>query len=115
MMQLAAAFSLVASVVSADESATQSSGTSYQAIMMMVVMGVFFYFILLRPEQKRRKKMKEMRAHLSVGDDVVAMGILGTVDQIDDATVILKMVDGAKIKVLKEAVTSSALHTANKK
>lgn len=95
-----------AGTVFAEEGGSKG-GSSYQAIIMMAVMVFFFYFILLRPEQKRRKKMREMRLSLKEGDDVIAMGIVGVVDKIEDTTVILKMVDGSKIEVLKEAVTSS--------
>ena len=65
----------------------------------------FFYFILWRPEQKRRKASEQMRSSLKKGDRVTAMGIIGKVDRIQEQTVVLRMIDGAKIEVLKAAIT----------
>ncbi|MBI2742814.1 MAG: preprotein translocase subunit YajC [Chlamydiales bacterium] len=76
-----------------------------QTLIMIGIALVFFYFILWRPEQKRRKAMEKQRSSLKKGDRVTAMGIVGTVFKVQDATVILKMVDGAKIEVLKGAIT----------
>lgn len=76
-----------------------------QTLIMIGIALVFFYFILWRPEQKRRKAADQMRSSLKKGDRVTAMGIIGKVDRIQDQTVILKMVDGAKIEVLKAAIT----------
>jgi preprotein translocase subunit YajC len=39
------------------------------------------------------------------GDRVTAMGIIGTVDKIQEGSVILRMVDGGKIEVVKGAIT----------
>ena len=80
-----------------------------QTIIMVVIVAVFFYFILFRPEQKRRKKMETMRSQMKKGDKVTAMGILGTIDELRDQSVILTMHDGGKIEVLKQAVTE--VHT----
>jgi len=76
-----------------------------QTLMMIGIALLFFYLILWRPEQKRRKKMKEQRSSMSKGDRVTAMGIVGTIDRIDEGTVILTMVDGSKIEVLKNAIS----------
>jgi len=76
-----------------------------QTFIMIGVAMLFFYFILWRPEQKRRKKLELQRSSLKKGDKVTAMGIIGTVVKINDTTVVLAMVDGAKIEFLKHAVT----------
>lgn len=75
-----------------------------QTFMMLAVALLFFYFILWRPEQKKRKKMDEMRSQLKRGDRVMVAGIFGEVAKIQTDTVILKMIDGAKMEVLKEAI-----------
>lgn len=76
-----------------------------QTLIMMAAFVIFFYFILLRPEQKRRKKLEEQRSAMQKGSRVTAMGIIGIVDQVEEKTVILKMIDGSKIEVLKAAIT----------
>jgi len=77
----------------------------WQTLIMIGVALLFFYLILWRPEQKRRKKMDTQRKSLSKGDRVTAMGIIGTVVRLEENSVILKMIDGAKIEVLKNAIT----------
>jgi len=76
-----------------------------QTLIFAAVGIVFFYFILWRPEKKRRQALEKQRSSMKHGDKVTAMGIVGTIDKIQDRTVILKMVDGSKIEVLKGAIS----------
>lgn len=76
-----------------------------QMLMLFAIAMFFFYFILYRPEQKRRKVADDMRSKLKKGDKVNAMGIIGTVSRINENTIILRMVDGAKIEVVKGAIS----------
>jgi preprotein translocase subunit YajC len=91
--------------LSAAEAAPGKEQSMWQTLMMIGVALLFFYFILWRPEQKRRKAMEKQRSALKKGDRVTAMGIIGHVSRINDNSVILKMVDGAKIEILKAAIT----------
>ena len=64
---------------------------NYMSSLIMIVLAiVFFYFILWRPEKKRRQRQEAQRSSLAVGDKVTAMGIVGTIDKIEDTTIILK-------------------------
>lgn len=76
-----------------------------QMIVMLSIALVFFYLILWRPEQKRRKELEEQRNSLKKGDRVTAMGIIGTVSKINEDTVVLKMIDGAKVEFLRAAIS----------
>lgn len=76
----------------------------YQTFIMLGIAFLFFYLILWRPEQKRRKALEAQRSALKKGDKVTAMGIVGTISRIKEQTVILNMVDGAKIEMLKGAI-----------
>ena len=96
---------LPATALLADEGPATQGGGITQTFVMIGMALVFFYFILWRPEQKRRKAAEQMRSSLKKGDRVTAMGIIGKVDRIQDQTIVLKMVDGAKIEVLKAAIT----------
>ena len=89
----------------AQEGVQSPAGGLTQTLLMIGIALVFFYFILWRPEQKRRKMADDMRAALKKGDRVIAMGIVGRVDRIQEQTVVLKMIDGAKIEILKAAIT----------
>ncbi len=76
-----------------------------QTFVLLALMAAATYFIMIRPAQKQRKAMETQQNSLKKGDKVVAMGIVGTVDKIQDDTVILKMFDGSKIEVLKRAIS----------
>lgn len=94
------------SIAVADDGAPASaSGGLMQTLVMIGVALLFFYFILWRPEQKRRKALQNQRNSMKKGDKVTAMGIIGTLEEIQENTVILKMVDGAKVEMLKAAIT----------
>lgn len=89
----------------AQDSAASSQSSLMQTMLMIGLALVFFYVILWRPEQKRRKAAEAMRGAMKKGDRVTAMGIVGTIDRIKEQTVVLKMVEGAKIEMLKAAIT----------
>jgi preprotein translocase subunit YajC len=89
----------------AQEAASSSQNSMMSTLMMIGLALAFFYFILWRPEQKRRKAAEAMRGSMKKGDRITAMGIVGTIDQIKEHTVILKMIEGAKIEMLKASIT----------
>lgn len=96
---------LSASSLRAEDPVPGKEGGMTQTLMMLGMAVIFFYFILWRPEQKRRKKVEQQRSSMKVGDRVTAMGIVGTLAQILESTVIVKMVDGSKIEMVKSCIT----------
>lgn len=101
----AAALSAPFSLMAQDNGDSLSTQTDLTRMFVMLAIGiVFFYFILWRPEQKRRNLVEQQRSALKKGDKVNAMGIIGTVTKVNENTIILRMVDGAKIEMLKAAV-----------
>jgi preprotein translocase subunit YajC len=106
LMKIFASFLMVLPAFAFAQDAAPNPRNGMVSTLMMIGLAiVFFYFILWRPEQKRRKTAEKMRTSLKKGDKVTAMGIIGIVSKIQEQTVILKMVDGAKIEVLKAAIT----------
>ena len=83
----------------------RQGGPMVQTVVMIGVAVLFFYFILLRPEQKRRKQMEKVRSSLKKGDRITAMGLIGTVHKVQDNSVILSLHEGAKVEILKAAIT----------
>jgi len=98
------AFLALQAVALADGPAASQGGIEPTLIMIGLAV-VFFYFILWRPEQKRRKKMQNVRNSMKKGDRVTAMGIVGTVSEIKEKTVLIASPDGSKIEVLKAAIS----------
>lgn len=73
-------------------------------VMMVIVMGIF-YVMLFLPQQRQRKKTQAMLSALKNGDKVVtSSGIYGTVNGLDGDTVILKIADQVKIRILRSAI-----------
>lgn len=89
--------------------AAPASPTMKDGLLQMVpflLIFVVFYFVLLAPMRKQQKKTKEMLAQLKKGDRVVTSGgIYGTVAQVEDQVVCVKIADTVKVKMAKSAVT----------
>lgn len=91
--------------MAADVDQMANRGSMWQTLMMVGIAVLFFYFILWRPERKRRKQMEHQRSSMKKGDRVTAMGIIGVVDRVKEKTVVVKMVDGAKVEFLMAAIS----------
>ncbi len=89
--------------------AAPASPTMKDGLLQMVpflLIFVVFYFVLLAPMRKQQKKTKEMLAQLKKGDRVMTSGgIYGTVAQVEDQIVWVKISDTTKVKMAKSAVT----------
>ena len=80
-----------------------------------LLMFVIFYFVLLAPMRKQQKKQKEMLSALKKGDRVVTSGgIHGTVSQVEDQIVWLKIADTTKIKINRSAISGLTGETDTK-
>ena len=78
----------------------------YIPLVMIVVFFAVIYFTILRPQRKEEKRKKEMLETLKKGDSVVTTsGMLGTVANIKDDIVILKIGDGVRVEFLRSAVS----------
>ena len=74
----------------------------------LIPLGLMFgimYFLVIMPQQKQRKKTAEMLSQVKNGDKIITTsGIYGTVNGIDGDTVILKIADQVKIRVVRAAI-----------
>jgi len=69
-------------------------------VILMVLM-----FLLFRSSSKRQKEQQKMIDSIDTGDEVVTTGgILGTVTNRKDKTLIVKIADNVKIEVLRSAI-----------
>ncbi len=75
-------------------------------VTLALVFGVF-YFLLIRPQQKARKEQERLIAGVKTGDRVVTSGgLLGTVTNVKDKTVLVRVAENVKVEVLKTSLTS---------
>lgn len=76
-------------------------------VQLIFLIGIFaiFYFLIIRPQQKARKKHQEFLARLKRGDKVITSGgIWGTVVDIGEDTITLKVDANTKITFTKDAI-----------
>lgn len=75
------------------------------SLLPIIIMFIAMWFILIRPAQKRQKQTLEMQNALQRGDRVVTVGGLhGTIEAVDDTTVILNVADGVNVRFEKGAI-----------
>jgi len=64
-----------------------------------------WYFLMIRPERKKTKQHETLMKELKPGSRVITMaGIYGEVDSIGEDNVVLKLEDGAKMKVSRASI-----------
>jgi len=68
---------------------------------------VVFYFLLIRPQKKQQQQHRDMLASLKKNDEVITIGgIHGTIANVKDTTVTLKVDENVKIEVQKSSIAS---------
>jgi preprotein translocase subunit YajC len=76
----------------------------YWIAFVALIVGLW-YFLMIRPERKKTKEHETLMKELKPGSRVITMaGIYGEVDSIGEDTVVLKLEDGAKMKVSKASI-----------
>lgn len=77
---------------------------------MLLTFGLMFavmWFLIIRPQQKRQKDHQKMVAALKKGDRVVTSGGLhGTVKDLRDETLLVKVAENTVVEVSRAAVTT---------
>lgn len=94
--------------------AAQPAGNGLWSMLIMVVL-IFavMYFFMIRPQKKQQKAIEEMRKALTKGDKVItAGGIYGTIADIDETSVLIKVDGDVKIRVDKSCINKDT--TASK-
>lgn len=75
------------------------------SLMPIIFIFVIFYFLLIRPQQKKQKEHERVVSELKKNDEVVTNGgIHGTVVNVKESTLTLKIDDNVKIEINKSAV-----------
>lgn len=78
--------------------------------IMIIYIGAIFavmYFFFIRPQSKKLKEAKKFIDAVAKGDKVVTTGgIHGTVDEINDTTILLRIDSHVRVKVDKSAISA---------
>ena len=73
-------------------------------IMILLLFGVMWLF-MIRPQRKQQKELEQFRNSLQRGDKVItAGGIYGTVDEVKERYVVLKVDGETKLRVDKSSI-----------
>jgi len=76
-------------------------------LLPILLIFVVFYFLLIRPQKKAQDEHKKMIAALKKNDEVITVGGMhGTIANVKDMTITLKVDDNVKVEIQKSSVTS---------
>jgi preprotein translocase subunit YajC len=68
-------------------------------LVMFAAMFAIFYFLMIRPQQRQKQERERMLRAIKRGDRVVTTsGIYGTVTNLSDTTVTLRVADQVKLE-----------------
>jgi len=82
-----------------------AGGNPIVSLVPIIMIFVIFYFLLIRPQKNTEKAHKKMLADLTKNDEVVTTGgIHGTLLNVKEKTVTLRIDDNAKIEVEKNCI-----------
>lgn len=85
--------------------AAPAQANPIMSFLPLIFIFVIFYFLLIRPQQKAQKDHAKMIASLAKNDEVVTSGgIFGTIINIQDDIITLRVDDNVKIRVQKGSV-----------
>ncbi len=76
-------------------------------LIAIVLIFVVFYFLLIRPQKKAQDDHKKLLAGVKKNDEIItAGGMHGTIANVKETTVTLKVDDNVKIEIQKSAIAS---------
>lgn len=87
------------------QTAPKQHGGGMSLLLMMLAIFVVMYFLMIRPQQKKQKELVKFRNQLKKGDKIVTIGgIYGTVDEIEERTLLVEVDKNVKIRVDKSSI-----------
>ena len=96
------------------DAAGGSSPNMLLSLWPLALMFVVLYFLLIRPQQKRQKTRNAMLNQVKKGDKVVTIGGLhGTIIEITDDIVVLRVNDATKMTFDRSAINSVSQASAS--
>ena len=90
----------------AEKKAPSAVGNS-SMIFMLLFMFLIIYFLMIRPEQRKQKERQKLLSALKKGDRVMtSAGMFGTVGNVKDNSVMVKIAENTVVEFSKNAITS---------
>ena len=96
-----------------DEAVAPGAQGGMSSLIMIVALIAIFYFFMIRPQQKKQKKIREERAALTKGDNVItAGGIYGKIREVREDCFMIEIDQNVKVRVDKNMVYKAAADAA---
>ena len=84
----------------------QAQSSPVMMIGWLVIMVGLFYFMMIRPQQRKEKERRALIGGVKSGDRVVfGGGLIGTVANVKDTVLVIKVGENMKVDVLRASVT----------
>ncbi|MFA5361978.1 MAG: preprotein translocase subunit YajC [Candidatus Omnitrophota bacterium] len=86
---------------------TQQAGSlmTLYSFFPLIIIFVIFYFLLIRPQKRQEKEHQKMLSALAKNDEVVTTGgIHGTIVNVKDKSVVVRVDDNVKLEVEKNCI-----------
>lgn len=85
--------------------APPQGGSLTSTLLMVGLMFLVFWLLVWRPQSKEQERHQNFINSLKKGDEVVtADGLIGTVAEVDDKIITLKIARNTKIEVLRDKI-----------
>jgi preprotein translocase subunit YajC len=85
------------------------------SLLPIIGIALLFWFLIIRPQSKRQRAVRQMQSQLQVGQEVMlTSGMFGTIEQINDEDLDLRIADGVTVKVAKGAVANVVDRSMNR-
>lgn len=83
-----------------------SQGNPFMSLVPMIGIFIIFYFLLIKPQKAKEQEHQNMLKTLAKNDDIVTSGgIHGTIVNVKDTTVIVRVDDNVKLEIEKTSVS----------
>lgn len=80
-------------------------GNFLKAILPWALIIGVFYVLIVMPQRKRQKQLKDLISELKSGDQVITTGgIIGTVTQVRDTSLLIRSADKSILEIARSAV-----------
>ena len=84
-----------------------AAGAGIVTFLPFILIILIMYFLMIRPQNKKQKETQKMLDALKKGDKVITIGgIHGTVSNVKDDTVTVKVDEGCRIEFNRSAIAS---------
>jgi preprotein translocase subunit YajC len=96
-------------LMGAPQGADGSSGGGNPLLTFLPFIAIIaiFYFLIIRPQNKKQKETQKMLAALKKGDRIVTIGgIHGTIQNVKEQSVIVKVDDNVKLEFSRSAIST---------